>query len=85
MEAVKLFLGKFADLERPDWKTKQALITSVRQKTGLDLPAEAIMIKRHGIYLNLPPALKSLIFIHREAISAGLAAALKQPTIPTIV
>lgn len=68
MKPLGLFLGKFADLKLVHSNTKEALLGAVKKATGLDLPGEAVVIKRQGIYLAAPPVMKSLIFTRREAI-----------------
>ena len=81
MRAVNFYLGKFAALELVDASLKANLIDLIKTKFKTIITAEQIKVSKDGgIYLKIKPALKSEIFIHRDALARDLATHLAQST-----
>lgn len=78
MESLKLYLTKFRGILPVDGLVKQAVISAVAKHAGVKLKTTDIQVTNQVIYLKTRPAIKSEIFLRREAISEEIAAILSQ-------
>ena len=70
MEQIKLYFKKFEGLTIPHADLRAALQLAIQKRFGVVIDEKDIRVQEWTIYLTARPALKSELFIHREA---GLA------------
>jgi hypothetical protein len=75
MESIKFYLAKYENQVPPLIVLRRRLRELVAERYHYTLPDEAISLSGRTIYLKVPPALKSEIFIHRQAIIEQLLGA----------
>lgn len=78
MKAVNVFLAHFQSLVPTDSFLKTAISASIERHLKIKLSASMIKVERSGVYLQASPALKNLVFLHRETIIAEVAAGLRE-------
>lgn len=72
MRPLNLFLARFDELIPVDQVLKQTVREVINQELDHELPLDKIKINRRSVYLEVSPALKNLIFLHRERLAEAV-------------
>jgi hypothetical protein len=68
MDQLKKWLARWKNLAPADAGLKMAAQEAIKEITGLAVETKNIKIAHHTVYLDLKPAWKTEIFLHRQKI-----------------
>lgn len=66
------FLEKFLKLDKSNKQLRQALLSTIKEITGVELKNEDLDLKEETVYLKCSPIFRNQIFMHKEAIEGRL-------------
>lgn len=73
MEQIAFFLEKFKTLGLEGALSKQVFIEAVQKVLLVTLPASSVEFRQNTFFVKARPALKSELYVKREAILSELA------------
>lgn len=69
---IASYLDKFKNIGQGEKLLKEAIIEAVREATGVEIEAKAINMRNGEAQLKVSPAIKSVIYIKKEAVLAKI-------------
>lgn len=69
---IASYLEKFKNFGQGERLLKGAIISSVKEVLGLDLPTQSVSLKNGEVTFKVDPAVKNALFIKKEAILAKI-------------
>lgn len=72
MEHTGGFLDKYVNLTPPHGVTRQAVADVINKHLGTDLPVSVIRVHNETVWLDVSPATKNTVAIHKKDLLAQL-------------
>jgi hypothetical protein len=69
---IASYLERFKNFGQGERLLKEAIISSVKEVLGLDLPVKCLCVKNGEVTFKVDPAIKNALFIKKEAILARI-------------